>query len=103
MGKKLTEVAVQRVHRPKTGQTFLWDSKVAGFGVRILPSGSRTFWFQYRPRGRGSSRMVRIGAFPAISVADAWPKADPISASSSAATSSTSSRRCRAYAAGFTG
>ena len=71
MGKKLTEVAVQRVHRPKTGQTFLWDSKVAGFGVRILPSGSRTFWFQYRPRGRGSSRMVRIGTFPAISVADA--------------------------------
>jgi integrase len=70
MGKKLTEAGVDRTRAPKTGQVFLWDSAVTGFGVRILPSGSRTFWFQYRPAG-GSSRMVRIGTFPALSVADA--------------------------------
>src|SRR5215813_13095433 len=70
MGKKLTEARVKRAHRPKTGQDFLWDTDVKGFGVRILPSGSKTFWFQYRPRG-GSSRMIRIGTFPAISVAKA--------------------------------
>jgi len=71
MTKKLTEAAVKRAHKPAAGQTFLWDSTVHGFGVRILPSGSKTFWFQYRPRGGGSSRMVRIGTFPAISVAKA--------------------------------
>src|SRR5215471_5263831 len=70
MGKKLTEARVKRAPRPRTGQVFLWDTDVRGFGVRILSSGSRTFWFQYRPRG-GSSRMVRIGTFPAISVAKA--------------------------------
>src|SRR5262249_32602622 len=59
-------------HRPATGQIFLWDSQVTGFGVRILPSGLKTFWFQYRPGGRSvSARMVRIGTFPAISVANA--------------------------------
>jgi len=70
MGKKLTEARVKRAHRPKTGQDFLWDTDVKGFGLRILPSGSRTFWYQYRPRG-GKGRMVRIGAYPAISVAKA--------------------------------
>ena len=71
MRKKLTEARVKRVRRPKTGQVFLWDGEVRGFGVRILPSGSKTFWFQYRPRGGGSSRMIRIDSFPKISVAKA--------------------------------
>ena len=70
MTKNLTEPAVKRARAPKTGQTFLWDGAVKGFGVRILPSGSKTFWFQYRPRG-GSSRMIRIGPYPAILVAKA--------------------------------
>jgi integrase len=71
MGKKLTKAVVDRARKPKTGQTFLWDTDVRGFGLRILPSGSKTFWYQYRPRAGGSSRMVRIGPFPDISVADA--------------------------------
>jgi integrase len=74
MAEKLTETAVSRARAPKTGQVFLWDSQVTGFGVRILLGGSKTFWFQYRPFGGGrsvSSRMVRIGSYPAISVADA--------------------------------
>ena len=70
MTKNLTEAAVKRARAPKTGQTFLWDAAVKGFGLRILPSGSKTFWYQYRPRG-GSSRMIRIGSYPAISVAKA--------------------------------
>src|SRR5262249_49167720 len=44
-----------------------------GFGLRILPGGSKTFWFQYRPPGgRGvSSRMVRIGPWSSVSLPDA--------------------------------
>jgi integrase len=68
MTKKLTEAAVERARAPKTGQVFLWDGAVRGLGVRILPSGSKTFWFQYRPRGGGPSRMIRIDTFPTISV-----------------------------------
>src|SRR5262249_52430482 len=71
MTKRLTAAAVERARAPKTGQVFLWDGAVRGFGVRILSSGSKTFWFQYRPRGGGSSRMIRIGRFPDISIADA--------------------------------
>jgi integrase len=49
-------------------QQMLWDALVTGLGVRILPGGSKTYWFQYRPPGGRavSARMVRIGASPTI-------------------------------------
>jgi integrase len=77
MAGKLTETAVKRAVVPTTGQTMIWDSSVTGFAVRILPGGSRTFWYQYRtPGGRsGTNRMVRIGAFPTVTLADARKRA----------------------------
>src|SRR5262249_19849378 len=74
--KLLTEAAVKRASVPEgRRQIMLWDSQVTGFGVCILmPSDRKTFWYMYRPRGGGrsvSSRMVRIGTYPATSVADA--------------------------------
>jgi len=70
MTRKLTETAVSRAGVPATGQTMLWDAQVTGFAVRILPGSSRTFWFQYRTAGgrSGKNRMVRIGAWPTISL-----------------------------------
>jgi hypothetical protein len=71
MIKGLTEMILRRARVPADRrQVFLWDTDVRGFGVRILSSGSKTFWYQYRtPGGRsGSSRMVRIGAWPTISL-----------------------------------
>jgi integrase len=80
MTRKLTETAVSRAPVPTTGQTMIWDTgrgSVTGFAVRILPGGSRTFWYQYRsPGGRsGTNRMVRIGAFPTITLAAARKRA----------------------------
>ena len=73
MTRKLTETVVRRVPAPTAGQTMIWDQAVTGFAVRILPGGSRTFWFQYRTRGgrAGKNRMVRIGTWPTVSLAAA--------------------------------
>jgi integrase len=73
MAEKLTETKIAYTRVPATGQTMLWDSQVRGLGVRILPSGTRTFWFMYRPPGGRSvnSRMVKIGTFPTVTLADA--------------------------------
>jgi integrase len=73
MAEKLTEQKIAHTRVPATGQVMLWDSQVTGLGVRILPSGSRTFWFMYRPTGGRSvnSRMVKINTFPTITLADA--------------------------------
>ena len=76
--KRLTDAAVKRASVPEGGrQVFLWDT-VPGFGVRILPTGKKTFWYMYRPKsgarvpsGTVMARMVHIGVFPALTVAKA--------------------------------
>src|SRR5215472_9651783 len=78
MTKKLTEAIVSRARvGANQRQVFLWDGEVRGFGIRILPGGSRTFWYQYRtPGGRsGKTRSVRIGAFPTVKLDDARKRA----------------------------
>lgn len=43
--------------------TFLWDDKLAGFGVKVTPAGKKVYLFQYRIGGRGSPvRRFTIGA-----------------------------------------
>ena len=58
---------------PDQKKAWLWDTLVTGFGVRLRSGGSKTFWYQYRPPGGRSvtARMIRIGAWPSISVNDA--------------------------------
>src|SRR5215472_17965098 len=77
MSEKLTEHKIARTHTPASGQVMIWDNQVRGLGVRILASGSKTWWFMYRPPGGRSvnSRMVRIGTFPAVALADARKRA----------------------------
>src|SRR5262249_60556484 len=70
MSRKLAETAVRHAGVPTIGQTMIWDQAVTGFAVRILPGGSRPFWFQYRTSGgrSGKNRMVRIGSWPTVSL-----------------------------------
>jgi integrase len=51
-------------------ESFLWDTEVSGFGVRIHPSGRRTFVFKCRPGGgRGATqRKITIGEYGALTV-----------------------------------
>jgi integrase len=39
---------------PSTGKTFLWDTTVRGFGVKLTGAGDRVYVLQYRMGGRGS-------------------------------------------------
>lgn len=41
---------------------FLWDTRLRGFGVKVTPSGAKTYVYQYRLGGRGSpTRRYTIG------------------------------------------
>jgi integrase len=55
LSKRLVESADVR---PK--EYMIWDGDIAGFGVRILPSGRRSYLVQYRVGTR--SRRVTLGA-----------------------------------------
>jgi integrase len=50
--------------KPGVKDAFVWDSKLAGFGVKVTPSGSKVFIYQYRLGGRGAKvRRFTIGKF----------------------------------------
>ena len=41
---------------------FLWDDKLAGFGIKVTPKGGKTYVVQYRQGGRGAKvRRYTIG------------------------------------------
>jgi hypothetical protein len=61
------------LERPGAGQRV---QKPLGVGLAVLlePSGVKTFLARLRRRGEKNPRTIRIGAFPAVSVADARRK-----------------------------
>ena len=70
----LTEDRIQAMTPPATGERFLWDSKVPGFGVRCFPSGRKVFVLMYRVAGGGRAatrQRVTIGDVNKVSLAKA--------------------------------
>ncbi len=57
---KLTKRTVDAA-APEPERYILWDSALKGFGLRIEPSGTKTFLVRYRAAGR--KRFVAIGRF----------------------------------------
>ncbi|MPZ38783.1 MAG: DUF4102 domain-containing protein [Rhizobiales bacterium] len=64
---RLTKRAVEALAVPAKGQEFLWDGELRGFGVRVIPSGLKTFVLQYR-NTLGKSRRIKIGRFGIMTV-----------------------------------
>jgi integrase len=63
---RLTDEAIRKAKRPATGQQFLWDDLLQGFGVRLTPTKS-SFVVQWRDtttgkRPRETLRGARVGA-----------------------------------------
>jgi len=59
---RLTKTSILSEPIPEKGSTILWDDEVKGFGVRIMPSGTRTFILNYR-NAQGKQRRVKLGRF----------------------------------------
>jgi integrase len=53
---------------------FIWDSEIPGFGVRVKPTGRKTFVFQYRNAERISRRLT-IGDYGPLTLDQARRKA----------------------------
>ena len=48
---------------------FVWDTLIAGFGVRVMPSGAKTYQAQYRKGGR--TRRIALGRHGNVTVEEA--------------------------------
>ena len=65
MNLKLTKRAVDAAH-PRAERYDLWDADLPGFALRIAPSGKKTFFLRYRPKGGGPKRFMTLGHYGPI-------------------------------------
>jgi integrase len=76
--KNLTHATVAALKAPATGQVDYWDTRKPGFGIRVSPAGTKTWFVMYRAHGR--KKRLKLGRFSLnsefhVSVADARAKA----------------------------
>ncbi|MEZ5654522.1 MAG: site-specific integrase [Sphingobium sp.] len=71
---KLNKRSVDSLLPPSKGQAVLWDTEVRGYGVRVLPSGTKTFILQYR-NPEGIQRRINIGRYGVLTVDQARDQA----------------------------
>ena len=67
MKKRLTDARIRSL-RPKQVRYEVWDTE-PGFGLRIAPSGRKSFIYLYRFEGR--PRRFTLGVYPRMPLADA--------------------------------
>src|SRR5215472_14312752 len=58
--QKLTRSVVERLS-PGDADYVVWDAELPGFGVRVKPSGVKSYVVQYRNRETGVSRRKTVG------------------------------------------
>src|SRR5262245_55931925 len=104
---KLTKRTVAGVALDPGRDIYIWDDEVRGFGLRVKPTGVRSFIVQYR-NSSGVSRRITIGKSGILTVeearmlakralADVINGGDPAAKRSEQRRAMTMRQLCRAY------
>jgi integrase len=65
-----TDAQVKALPHPEHGEAVYWHAEVKGLHLRILPTGSRSWRFQFRDLA-GTSKKLTLGSPPAVTLAAA--------------------------------
>ena len=67
--QKLTKRVVDAA-KPEANRFIVWDSELAGFGLRVEPTGHKTFIARYRAGGgrTGTLRQAKVGRYGTITL-----------------------------------
>ena len=60
IAEKLSKTVVERI-KAADQDVVVWDNTLPGFGIRVKPSGVRSYIIQYRNRNTSASRRLTIG------------------------------------------
>ena len=74
---RLTKRAVDKAE-PRSKRYILWDVELKGFGLRVEPSGIKSFLVRYRPKGAGrdgAKRFMSLGRFGTVTPDEARARA----------------------------
>lgn len=71
---RLTKRLVDALKPAENADVFAWDSEIRGLGLRLKPSGVKTFFVQYRNTAKRTRRMV-IGQYGVLTVEEARSQA----------------------------
>ena len=71
---KLTKAAIDKLKPNPATDVFRWDDDLPGLGLRLKPSGVRTFLIQYRNK-HGRSRRLAIGRYGVVTPEEARKRA----------------------------
>lgn len=63
---------IASIKTPDKRQEF-WDTSLQGFGLRVTPTGKKTYFIMCRDQGK--QRRITLGRYPIISLADAREEA----------------------------
>ena len=74
MTQKLTKRFIESICSLKDKELLVWDSEVKGFGIRIFPTGRRTYFVQYR-NSAAKTRRQKIGQHGVITADQAREEA----------------------------
>jgi len=72
MAKRFTDSKIRSL-KPTNKRTILFEDGGRGFGIRIEPSGRKSFFLEYR-FGKGKerrNRVLTIGKHPTVSLSEA--------------------------------
>jgi integrase len=69
MRVKLTNLFVESVEAPNSGQAEYWDTQAVGLGLRVSLGGRKAWTVVYRHAGR--LRRLTLGSYPTLGLADA--------------------------------
>lgn len=76
MREKITKRKVDALKPDPCKDVFLWDTEAKGFGLRVKPSGARSFVLSYYAPGlHQTRRRLTIGAFGPMTVEEARKQA----------------------------
>lgn len=67
---KLTKRTVDTTKPVASGDVVIWDTEMPGFGLRVKPSGRKSYIVQFRNR-QGRSRRLTLGAHGVLTPDDA--------------------------------